>query len=253
MSYFKNYPTVNINGVEALDITRRARLGDVIQDGVLDYMSYTVKEGERPEDVAYYYYDDPSLAWLVLMANDIVDPYTEWPKSQENLHKYIIAQYAEQSGYVGQQVMDWSMDRTISANIVHYKSQYDSETFLNRASFVALGNSHTITADKIIKDQTYTINNRGTISDSNWLLLTGGTNSTVGNTFTAAVNGENIFFADTAEVVGTSITNPAREFVAVRVYDYEWETNEAKREIELVNKGLVPKLLKQFETILKDD
>lgn len=253
MSYFKNYPTVNINGVESLDITRRARLGDIIQDGVLDYMSYTVKEGERPEDVAYYYYDDPSLAWLVLMANDIVDVYTEWPKSQENLHKYIIAQYAEQSGLKGEQVMDWSMDRTISANIVHYKSQYDSEAFLNRASFVALGNSHTISADKIIKGQIYTINNRGTISDSNWLLLTGGTNSTVGNTFTAAVNGENIFFADTAEVVGTSITNPAREFVAVRVYDYEWETNEAKREIELVNKGLVAKLLKQFETILKDD
>lgn len=253
MSYFKNYPTVNINGTESLDITRRARLGDILQDGVLDYMTYTVKEGERPEDVAYYYYDDPSLAWLVLMANDIVDPYTEWPKSESNLEKYIIAQYGEQSGLSGSNVIEWSMDKTISANIVHYKSQYDDEVFLNRASFVSLANSHTITGNKIIAGQTYTINNRGTISDDNWLLITGGTNSTVGNTFTAAVNGENIFFADTASVTGTSITNPAREFVAVRVYDYEWETNEAKREIELVNKGLVAKLIKQFETILKDD
>jgi len=253
MSYFKHFPTVNINGTTALDITRKAKLTGIVKDGALDYMTYTVKEGERPEDVAYYYYDDPSLAWLVLMANDIVDPYTEWPKSQENLEKYIIAQYASKSGTTGEAVLEWSQNKALSANIVHYQSQYDSEITVNRATFVALGNSHTITGDKIIAGETYTIDKRGDISDANWLLLTGGTNSSEGNTFVAAVNGENIFFADTAQVTGTSLTNPAREFYAVRVYDYEFEENERKREIALINKGLVARIKDQIEIILKDD
>ena len=81
MSYFKYFPTTVVNGVEALDITRRAKINKLVKDSALSYMSYTVEDGDRPEDVAYYYYDDPSLAWLVLMSNDVVDPYSEWPKS----------------------------------------------------------------------------------------------------------------------------------------------------------------------------
>ena len=77
MSYFSNFPTTIYNGVEALDITRRAKISKIVKDSALAYMSYTIPDGDRPEDVAYYYYDDPSLAWLVLMSNDIIDPYPE--------------------------------------------------------------------------------------------------------------------------------------------------------------------------------
>ena len=252
MSYFKHFPTVNINGQTALDITRKTALSSIALDASLSYMSYTVREGERPEDVAYYYYDDPGLAWLVLASNSIVDPYTEWPKSQENLDKYVIAQYAKQSGLEGEKVLDWALNKTISANIIHYQSQYEEDVRLSRASFVSLGNSHTVSGDKIQTGEVYTIDKLGDITDENWTLLTGTQGAFVGNTFVAKVNGENIFFSDTAQVTGSSLTNPAREFVAVRAYDYEFAVNEQRREIQLINKGLVPKLMDQMEEVLQN-
>ena len=252
MSYFKHFPTTTYDNQVVLDITRKAKFDSIVKDGALDYMSYTVEEGERPEDVAYYYYDDASLAWLVLLSNDILDPYTQWPKSQSDLEKYIIAQYESQSGTTGRAVLDWAQNATISANIVHYQSQYDDEVRLNRASFVALGNSHTITANNIVVGTEYTINTTGSISNSDWLLITGGITAGAGLTFTAARSGEGLAFADTGKVTGTSISNPAREFYPVRAYDYEFQVNEERREIQLINKGYLATIQDQIETILKD-
>jgi hypothetical protein len=212
MSYFKHFPTTTYDKKVVLDITRKAKFDNIVKNGALDYMSYTVEEGERVEDVAYYYYDDAELAWLVLLSNDILDPYTQWPKSQDNLEKYIIAQYASASGTTGQGVIEWAKNATISSNIIHYQSQYDDEVRLNRASFVSLGNSHTITVDKIVEGTEYTINTTGSISNS----------------------------------------NPAREFYAVRAYDYEFQVNEERREIQLINKGYLSSIKDQLETILKD-
>lgn len=252
MSYFKNFPTTTFNGSTVLDITRKAKFDSIVKDGALDYMSYTIEEGERPEDVAYYYYDDASLAWLVLLSNDILDPYTDWPKNQENLDKYIIAQYASKANATGQEVIEWTKNTNISSNIVHYQSQYDDEIKLNRASFVALGNSHTVTADKIIKGNEYIIDNTGDIASLDWLSITGGVSPSSGVLFTAARDGSGTLFGDTGQVTGTSITNPAREFYAVRAYDYEFALNEERREIQLINKGYLANIKDQLETILKD-
>ena len=78
--YFSSFPTTQFNGVTLLDITRKAELDKLVKSDTLAYMNYTVEEGEKPEDIAFYYYDDPSYAWLVLASNNIVDPYTHWPK-----------------------------------------------------------------------------------------------------------------------------------------------------------------------------
>lgn len=256
MSYFKHYPTTQFDGYELADITRKFKLDDVTQDTAVDYMTYTVKEGETPEDIAFYYYDSVDLTWLVLMANDIIDPYTQWPKSENNLERFIVAKYKEKSGKSNyQDVLDWTRNMTITSNIIDYKSQFDSEVRLNRTSFVSLGNSHTVTVKNIIKGNEYTIHTLGTVSNDDWELLTGVRNSdnfVVGYKFIAKADGADILFGDTARVTGSSLTNPAREFIPVRAYDYEWELNEERREIELINKGYVAALQERLETILKD-
>lgn len=256
MSYFKHYPTTQFDGFELADITRKFKLSAITQDTAVDYMTYTVQEGETPEDVAFYYYDSVDLTWLVLMANDIVDAYTEWPKSEQNLIKSIVNKYRAKSGKTTDQaVLDWTKNETITTNIIHYKSQFDNSVKLNRTSFVSLGNSHTVTARNIVAGNEYTIQLLGDISDDDWELITGakdGTNFTVGYKFTAQINGTNILFADTGKVTGSSLTNPAREFIPVRAYDYEWEANEERRNIQLINKGYVATIQEQLETILKD-
>jgi hypothetical protein len=84
------------------------------------FLPYTVKQNERAEDIAQFYYGSVDYSWLVYMANQIVDPYYEWPMDEETFNNYLIAKYEELSGETGDDVVDWTKDDTITDNIVYY-------------------------------------------------------------------------------------------------------------------------------------
>lgn len=77
-SYFTHFPTVNYNGVILTDVTRRAKFLENLRVDPLTFLPYTVSGDDRPEDVAFYYYGDAGFVWLVYLANNIIDPYTDW-------------------------------------------------------------------------------------------------------------------------------------------------------------------------------
>ena len=52
--YFSKFPTTTFKGKTVLDITRKAQLDTLVKASALAYMNYTVEEGEKPEDVAFY-------------------------------------------------------------------------------------------------------------------------------------------------------------------------------------------------------
>jgi len=136
MSYFSKFPlTKRKDGFDVVDITRKAKIK--VSNSGTAYLPYTVKEGEKPEDVAYYYYDDPEMAWLVLSINDIVDPYTQWPKDQRSFNNYIIKQYEAQSGTTGQAVIDWTRNASITTNIKWYESKYNTNVRINHKTYSA--------------------------------------------------------------------------------------------------------------------
>ena len=137
MTYFREFPTVVINNQEVLDITRKVKLTSDFKLSAMDYSNYTLDEGDKPEDVAYYYYDNPEYAWLVLLSNDIVDPYSQWYKSNEELELYIKSQYETESGTTGDDVLVWARNAALASNIVHYQSIYDSNIKSNRATYRA--------------------------------------------------------------------------------------------------------------------
>jgi hypothetical protein len=134
--YFSSFPTTDFNGTPLLDITRKANLDKLVEQNALAYMNYTVEEGERPEDVSFYYYDSVEYSWLVLLANNIIDPYSQWPKTEKELNEYIKVQYAERAGTTGDAVLEWTKNSTIGANIEYYQSHSDPNITLNRASYL---------------------------------------------------------------------------------------------------------------------
>lgn len=95
MKYFKNFPIIEYQGRRVKDITRRTQFVKDISTNPYLHLPYTVKEGERPEDIAQYYYGSVDYIWLVYLANAITDPYHDWPKSQDQLHEYLIEKYAD--------------------------------------------------------------------------------------------------------------------------------------------------------------
>ena len=92
-NYFINFPSVKYGKHTAKDITRKAKVIEKLKSNPYSFLPYTIEEGLSPEDVAHYYYDDVSLSWLVLLANNIVDWQSEWPLTEQRLNQYIEDKY----------------------------------------------------------------------------------------------------------------------------------------------------------------
>jgi len=119
-NYFENFPIINYGGRRVRDISRRDRFVERLQSDPYISLPYTIKDGDRPEDIAYYYYGSTDYTWLVLLANNIIDPYHDWPLSEDNFEKYLIEKYSEISNKKGYDVIDWLRDQSITDNIQYY-------------------------------------------------------------------------------------------------------------------------------------
>lgn len=107
-SYFSKFPLVQYpvrNGTDfkfvyARNIMRRISMNEDIKgSGSGAFIEYDVKDGERPEHIAERIYGDPSYHWLVLLSNEIIDPYHGWYRSGSVFEEYIQKKYGTTSVY----------------------------------------------------------------------------------------------------------------------------------------------------------
>ena len=75
------------------NILRRVKLRAGIRTGSFLFDSYDVKDGERPEDIAFKMYGDAEYHWVILMTNNITDRYYQWPLSQPQFQEHITDKY----------------------------------------------------------------------------------------------------------------------------------------------------------------
>ena len=102
LHYFSNFPVVSyaINGGAPqfpIDITKRFTITQLLKGAIISYFNYIVQDGERPDIVAQRMYGDERLDWLVLLVNEIHDPYFIWPLSNENLVAFVAQKYGSVS------------------------------------------------------------------------------------------------------------------------------------------------------------
>ena len=85
MSFFSNFPTIEVdvldNGTKTtfLDITRKVRFKDLVKRYNVTFDYYDVQSGQTPEFLAKAFYNDEKLHWVLLLANDVMDYYHDWP------------------------------------------------------------------------------------------------------------------------------------------------------------------------------
>lgn len=66
---------------------------DIMENNVNAYYFYDVKDSDRPETLAEQIYGDAQAHWIILYANDIYDPYYDWPMDDRTFEKYITKKY----------------------------------------------------------------------------------------------------------------------------------------------------------------
>jgi hypothetical protein len=76
------------------NILRRVKLRASIKSGGMLFDKYDVKEGEKPEDVAFKWFGDPELHWVILMTNNVTDRYYDWPMNQAQFAEYLNDKYS---------------------------------------------------------------------------------------------------------------------------------------------------------------
>ena len=99
MSYFNKFPMMiyDIKGdkVRKLlpDILRRVKLRALTKSGGMLFDKYDVKENEKPEDVAYKWFGDAELHWVILMTNNVTDRYYGWPLNSVQFAEFLTDKY----------------------------------------------------------------------------------------------------------------------------------------------------------------
>ena len=106
-SYFRqlpdlDYPSLSNDRKSAYDyqivknIFKRAVLRDDIFDEVVAFTKYSVVGDERPDQVAFDFYGDSGLDWVVLTTNNIIHVRDEWPMGNQDFLTYLNGKYTDQ-------------------------------------------------------------------------------------------------------------------------------------------------------------
>ena len=104
-NYFKRIPNIDYvsrlpnakigDYMKVKNLFKRGQLRDDIFQDLSVFTKYKVNGDDRPDNVAYDFYDDSNLDWLVLVSNNIINIQSEWPMSQQSFDNYLINKYTQ--------------------------------------------------------------------------------------------------------------------------------------------------------------
>lgn len=127
--YFSKFPLVKypikdgnaFRFVYARNVLRRIILSDGMKSSDAAFIQYDIKDGERPEHIAEKLYGDVSFHWLVLLTNEIIDPYHDWYKSDAAMQDYIQKKYSGYSVYFTDHSNGFTFSSMIAAGATLYQ------------------------------------------------------------------------------------------------------------------------------------
>lgn len=247
---------------------------------------YDVKDGEKPEDIAYKLYGDSKKHWIILLANEIVDPYYDWVLGQTAFESYINKKYSSinlslntsepyPSSYTVNEVVYQGPSYDASsceASVVAYNSgtktlqvKFADQVFANSANVtgVTSAQTHNIIAVSYNNDGRNWAQN----TTSHYLVTEVKSNNfdkiKTTSTYKVSENDYNhsshavinrntntsstdVYSLGNNEVVTTQISTGP-----VTYYDYEMEQNEAKRSVKLPKVEYISRIEDEFKKLMR--
>lgn len=267
--YFNFFPSTEYANTIVTNVISKVKFDQSVQKNLAVFYPYIVEQGERPDQIAARYYNNPELDWVIYLANDIMDPYYDWPLSQNQFYDYITAKYGSVSA--------------AQAKIAFYRNNYASDdTVLSTSSYNALSsylkkyfkpvlgfNGEVVSYERKELDLVLETNQ---VID---LTISTGTFN-VGDRFTQGNSSGYVTFANTSHVVldkitgsftagsatnatitaANTISQPIPEIEVsywepVTSFTYEEELNESKHYIKILDKAYVGKIEKDMRELFR--
>lgn len=238
--YFANFPKIIYdfdlsNGIDykiVTDITRNVRVRKQILENITLYDYYDIGEGETPEIISEKIYGTPYYHWVIMLVNQRYDYVNDFPLTQRELDAYIDEKYGEKKYHVNHYKVDGMIKEGI--NILNFVGvEISGGTFgsINIGDVVVSSHGYKARVDSVTYEPT---SSTATVS-----LRTG--NFLLNELVTVAGENTNVRVA--------SCVIPS-QYTTVSNYDYEFNLNESKRRIKIVDPALVEQLVKEFKDII---
>ena len=102
--YFRNIPDFEYvnrtkdgqfisNYTQVKNFFKKGKIREDLFSDLTVFEKYSIRGDDRPDNVAYEIYGDATLDWVVLLSNNIVNIYNEWPLSQQAFEAYVLDKY----------------------------------------------------------------------------------------------------------------------------------------------------------------
>ena len=141
MAYFDMFPNIYYSAkgdgkfTIMKDILSRVKLIANVKENILGFDYYDVKDGETPEMIAHKYYGDINLHWTILVANDIVDYYEDWPMSVQRFEEFVKEKYDNPGGIHHYEITQTSGDTNVTIDVGMNTVDYPSATAVSNYQY----------------------------------------------------------------------------------------------------------------------
>lgn len=268
MSYFSVLPNLrlprpNSEVLEIKNLYRGIRFRQDLRRYFEFYEPYDIQDGEKPLDVAFKFYEDPTLDWILLLFNEIVDINNEWPISERDLNNYIRYKYPNPDAVayrVTKKITDPLTDHLLleAGQEVNQDFTFDlPPTFTGYPFLVSTieGSTEALLENQLVGD--LIVQN---VSVGQPIESTGGTfplDTLVDRVERSADGIYSVILDQAATSTSSNVRIVAKSFQRVRlsgnnVYDtvtfdeYERTLNESKRRINILDPSLIVQLELEF-------
>ena len=280
MSGFFNYfPTFFYANTAAVNVIAKVLFDQSISKNLAVFYPYTLEEGERADQVAETYYEDPSYDWVIYLSNNIIDPYHDWHKDQDVFGRFIAQKYGSISAAQARteyfrvnhedddriittaaydalgtgQKQYWVPQIGYNENVIGYERKELSHIVETNRIVTLSGSFSGIAANDIIK-QSGTVTGVVTFSNTSTVIIkhvqgTWANSTPVYNVLTGSTVTANI-----TTVTPTQNSIPTDElsyWTAVTSYEAEEELNEQRKHIRVLGNSYLDLVERDMKELLQ--
>jgi hypothetical protein len=133
MPYFSSFPQVFYDSTGTgknyrlvTDITRKVGFRTNALRNAAFFTRYTIKDGETPEGLAFDLYSRSDLHWVLLLSNNIMDRFHDWPMSTQQFYTFVNEKYTNVNAVHHYEINQTSGDDTKVISIGKDNTDYSS-------------------------------------------------------------------------------------------------------------------------------
>jgi hypothetical protein len=277
-TYFDKFNIISYSNNAVVDITERVVIANNLIRNPYVYYPQDIRNGIRPDQLAFSAYNDPYTSWMIYISNQIVDPYYEWYLNDSEFTNYIKSKYGSlaaatnkvmyyRNNWVDQpsisvttynsltpnQQIYWQPKYGVNSVIINYfrkQKDWTSSTNFTINLFVEAA------ANSYVNNEIVTLSsgaNAQVVLSTNGTLTIQHVNGTVGTGYVYGTeSGTNSVVTEVTYIANNIPSDVISYWEPVYYYDYEVEKNEGNKFVNVLNPSFVNDLNKSVKNLLSE-